>query len=175
MKKAQDPRRARFAAEYAVDLNASAAAQRAGYSASFARIHGARLLGQRDVAAAVAAQEKRAGEEAEVNADRILLEAARIAFADIRLLFRPDGSPKEIVDLDDATAAAVASIDTRRGNLARKLRLRNKPAALALLGRHLKLWSEQAPADGESIADALRRVREELYARDDRARSGEED
>jgi len=55
-----DPRplsapRARFVAEYLVDLNATQAALRAGYSARTARAQGARLLTNVDIAREIAA------------------------------------------------------------------------------------------------------------------------
>ena len=40
-----------------------------------------------------------------------LIEASRIALFDPRKLFREDGSPKPISELDDDTAAALAGLD----------------------------------------------------------------
>ena len=55
------PRQERFVAEYLIDLNATQAAIRAGYSAKTAEVQGPRLLGNVRVAAAIAdGQAKRA-------------------------------------------------------------------------------------------------------------------
>lgn len=55
------PKRAAFVREYLIDLNASAAARRAGYSARTANRAGHELLSNPDIAAAVQqAQEERA-------------------------------------------------------------------------------------------------------------------
>ncbi|WP_269715780.1 terminase small subunit [Caulobacter sp. NIBR2454] len=74
----------RFVEEYLVDLNATQAAIRAGYSPKTAYSQGQRLLKYAEVAAAVAkAQEERA-ERTKVTADRVLTELAKIGFSDIR-------------------------------------------------------------------------------------------
>jgi hypothetical protein len=53
---AMTPRQTRFVAEYLIDLNASQAAIRAGYSAHTAEQQGPRLLGNVEVAAVVLAK-----------------------------------------------------------------------------------------------------------------------
>lgn len=78
----------RFVAEYPVDLNATQAAIRAGYSERTAKQQGARLLTNADVKAAIDAvladREKRTG----ITQDRVLVEVGRVAFADIRKAVR---------------------------------------------------------------------------------------
>jgi phage terminase small subunit len=84
------PRQRRFVEEYLVDLNATYAARRAGYSARSASTTGYRLLQRSAVAAAVAeAQEKRAA-RTRVSADRVVTELAKVAFGDPRRLLSWD-------------------------------------------------------------------------------------
>ena len=78
------PRREAFAAEYLKDLNATRAAIRAGYSAKTASSIGARLLADAGVARAVEAGMAARARRTEIDADRVVLELARIAFADPR-------------------------------------------------------------------------------------------
>lgn len=105
------PKQARFVEEYLVDLNASAAARRAGYSARTADAIGRENLGKPTIAAAITAGQKARSERTRITADRVLLELARIAFFDIRRLYRADGSMKEPHELDDDAAAALCSLD----------------------------------------------------------------
>jgi phage terminase small subunit len=68
-----------FVDAYLVDLNATQAAIRAGYSAKTAKQAGSRLLTNVDVAAAVAAAQERRARRVEITQDEVLanLEAAR--------------------------------------------------------------------------------------------------
>ncbi len=134
-------RRARFIAEFARDPNAERAARRAGYATRSARQIGCWLLKQPDVAAALAAQEDRRLGQSEAIADRVLREAARIAFADMRRVFTPEGRLKELGEMDGDTAAALRSITARQGRSGRvnRVRLASKVAALSMLCRHLAL------------------------------------
>ena len=47
----------------------------------------------------------------EVTVERVVKEFARLAFVDVRKLYRDDGEPMPIQDLDDDTAAAIASFE----------------------------------------------------------------
>lgn len=70
----------KFIDEYLVDLNATQAAIRAGYSPKTANEQGAQNLVKLSIpiAQAMAEQSKRTG----INADRVLRELARMGFAD---------------------------------------------------------------------------------------------
>ncbi len=107
------PKQERFVAEYLIDLNATQAAVRAGYSARTAASQGARLLKHGGVARAVQAAQQARAVRTEITQDRVLQELARIAFFDIRRLYRADGSMKDPCELDADTAAALASIEVK--------------------------------------------------------------
>ncbi|MCE5266730.1 MAG: terminase small subunit, partial [Planctomycetaceae bacterium] len=82
------PKQARFVSEYLVDLNATQAAIRAGYSARTAADIGRQLLGKTPVAEAVAAQQKAREVRTGVTADRVVAELARVAFGNSRAVMR---------------------------------------------------------------------------------------
>lgn len=65
-------RQARFVAEYLIDLNATAAAKRAGYSEKTADKIGSQLLGKTGVAAAIDAAIKKRERKTEVTQDYVL-------------------------------------------------------------------------------------------------------
>lgn len=73
------PRQRRFVDEYLVDLNATQAAIRAGYSARTANEQGARLLAKAIVAAAVQAAQKARAERLRITQDDVLLGLQREA------------------------------------------------------------------------------------------------
>ena len=78
------PKQAAFVAEYLIDLNATQAATRAGYSAKTAYAAGERLLKHVEVAAAIKAAMVARSERTEIKADRVITEAWSILTADPR-------------------------------------------------------------------------------------------
>ncbi len=139
------PRQRRFVEEYLVDLNATQAAMRAGYTARSAKDHGYRLLKNPAVAAAVAkAQAKRAA-RTRVSADRVVTELAKVAFGDPRRLLSwgPGGVVlRDSSELTEAEAALVSEVSETRtaGGGTRKVKLHCKLSALNALGKHLGLF-----------------------------------
>ena len=77
-------RQTRFVEEYLIDLNAADAAKRAGYSEKTAYAQGQRLRKHPDVAEDVEAAIQERTERLKIEADDVVLELRRIAFADIR-------------------------------------------------------------------------------------------
>ncbi|MFM9860703.1 terminase small subunit [Pseudoxanthobacter sp. M-2] len=141
------PRQARFVQEYLVDLNATRAAIRAGYSPRSAETNGNRMLRNAQVAAAVEAAMAERQIRTEITADRVIRELAKIAFLDPRKFFRPDGSLVPIHELDDDTAAGLAALDIAvhvgdDGDVTKtaKIKIADKRAALVDLGKHLGLF-----------------------------------
>lgn len=152
------PKQARFVAEYLIDLNATQAAIRAGYSRRTANEQGSRLLAKASVKAAVAdGQAKQLG-KADLTAVRVLEEMRRLAFSDLRQAFDEHGNLKPIQELSDETAAAVASVEVIIKNAAagdkhtdtiHKLKVWDKPRVLEMLGKHFSLLTEQVQHSGD--------------------------
>lgn len=72
----------RFVEEYLVDLNATQAAIRAGYSVKTARAAGSENLTKPDIAAAITSAQQERATRVEIEADRVLQEVYAIAMAD---------------------------------------------------------------------------------------------
>lgn len=163
------PKQAQFAQEYLVDLNATQAAIRAGYSAKTAEQQGFQLLQKTSVQKAIAEGRRQREERTAVSADRVLLEAARLALFDPRKLFNDDGSPKGIHELDDDTAAAVAGIEVLEqfegsgkervfvGYL-KKYRIADKNAALEKLFRHHGLYERDNSQKTDPLTSLLHAI-----------------
>ncbi|WP_232081119.1 MULTISPECIES: terminase small subunit [unclassified Variovorax] len=81
-----EPRQQRFVDEYLIDLNATQAAIRAGYSAKTAQEQSSRLLSNVMVSTAIGAARKQQQERTQITADKVLREAWNIAIADVREL-----------------------------------------------------------------------------------------
>jgi phage terminase small subunit len=141
----------RFAREYVVDLNATQAAIRAGYSpgpdgSSVAQVQGSRLLSTAMVQARVQELHRPTLERSGVTAEAVIAELAAIAFSDVRRLVDQDGKMRPLADLDDATAASISSIDIQSGE------------GGATVSR-LRTWSKS-----DALRELLRRVMPELQA-----------
>jgi phage terminase small subunit len=151
------PKQAAFVREYLVDLNATQAAIRAGYSAKTAASIGEENLRKPDIKAAIAVAMAERAKRTEVTADRVVQELAKLAFSDIRRIARwektPIGeaiegkpAPPEVTllhlvdsaDLDDDAAASISEIKATKYGPA--IKVHSKRDALVDLGRHLGLF-----------------------------------
>ncbi len=141
-------KRARFVEEYLVDLNAAAAARRAGYTTKRSEVIGYYLLTNADIQSAISTAQKARSARTGVTQDRVVQELARIAFADPRrvMTWGPDGvtlhDSRELTDAEAALVAEVSQTVTEAGGSI-KLKLNDKLAALDKLARHVGLYQER--------------------------------
>ena len=168
------PRQERFCHEYVKDLDARAAAIRAGYAPS-QNLHVSvwRLLHNARVQARIAelqepiATQAKAETDAHAAAAWVVAQLVKIARADPRKFFHPDGTPRKVHELGDDEAAALSGFEATgdAGKVVDRLKV------LELLGRHFGLWpqkpsSSPPPPDvnlfeGMSL-DEVRRVRDRV-------------
>nr|DAZ16724.1 MAG TPA: Terminase small subunit [Caudoviricetes sp.] len=142
----------KFVEEYLIDLNATQAAIRAGYSPNTAQEQSSRLLSnvmvKNEIDKAMAERSRRTG----ISQDRVLRELAKIAFV----------NPGDVINLNQATVksdakeedlAAIASvkiknIPTEDGEITeREIKLCDKLKALDLLGKHLGIYDKKDAED----------------------------
>lgn len=160
----------RFVAEYLIDLNATQAAIRAGYSVKSARATGAENLTKPDIQAALQEAQSKRSDRTEITQDRVLQELARIGFSDIRNAVRwgrspvssdgeaadPNGLgvyPVELVpseEVDDDTAAAVSEVGLTQSGV--KVKMHDKLAALDKIARHFLPASLEQPIPAMSLS-----------------------
>ncbi|TPM33725.1 terminase small subunit [Mesorhizobium sp. B2-2-2] len=154
-------KQARFVAEYLIDLNATQAAIRAGYSAKTAEQQGHQLLKKTSVAAAIASRQAKLADKLEVTQERIVAELAKIGFANMLDYVTVGSNGDPFVDLSELkrdTAAAIAEVTVEdfkdgRGEDARdvrrvKFKLHDKKGALVDLGKHLGMFKDQVEHTG---------------------------
>lgn len=163
------PKQARFIAEYLIDLNATQAAIRAGYSPKTANEQAARLLANVSVQAAVAAGKARQLTAADLTAARVLEELRRVAFVNAKAYWTADGDAKHPRELTLEEGAALAGFEVLIKNAKagdgvtdtiHKFRLWDKVKALEILAKHFGLL-----VDRVEIVDAQQRVQRLQAAR----------
>ena len=92
------PKQQRFVDEYLIDLNATQAAIRAGYSKKTADVQGPRLLGNVGVKAAIQEAKGERSERTEIDAYWVLMRLADEAAADLADLYDENGGLKPITE-----------------------------------------------------------------------------
>lgn len=149
-----------FVREYLIDLNATQAAIRAGYSADTARSIGFENLTKPDIQEAIAEAQAARAERTQITQDMVLKEYARIAFFDPSRLFDEDGDPLPVHRVDEDTRRAIAGLDVQEmyeesvntGRI-KKYRIANKLGALDSVAKHLGMFTEKVDVttNGEKV------------------------
>ena len=104
------PKQARFVDEYLIDLNATQASIRAGYSAKTACWIGPQLLGKTHVAQLIAERVKAREQRTEITQDRVIAELAKIAFGDQRSLMQWGPTGVKLIDSTTLTPEQSAMV-----------------------------------------------------------------
>jgi phage terminase small subunit len=171
------PKQERFVAEYLIDLNATQAAIRAGYSAKTAAQQAHLLLKKTAVAKELEAAQAARAARTEVTQDRVLKELAKLGFANMQDYMRvtPEGDPyADLSRLSRDQAAAITEFTVEdftegRGDDARdvrrvKFKLADKRAALVDMGKHLGMFKDKVELTGagggpiETVARVTRTI-----------------
>lgn len=118
------PKQQAFVDEYLVDLNATQAAIRAGYSAKTANEQGARLLAKASVAEAIASEMQKRSMRVQRTADDVMRDLAAIRADAMQIVHDKDGNA---VMLDKPSAIKT----------------------LELEGKHLAMWTDKQQLSGD--------------------------
>ena len=157
------PKQRLFVQEYLIDLNATQATIRAGYSVKNAEFQAHCLLKNPKVKQAIELAMYEREQRTKVTQDRVIEELAKIAFL----------NPTDVINEYDASlhtgaaredTAAISSIRVRRipskdgMGIEREIKLHDKIRALDLLGKHLGLFNDKL----NITADAVVRIVDDL-------------
>lgn len=141
----------RFAEEYLIDLNATQAAIRAGYSSRTANEQGSRLLANVSIRAYIDERMAQHSARTGVNQERIIRELARVAFLDPTQLVNMDSAEiLEAANADDRAAIASVKVKSMSGEVdmvEREVKFADKLKALELLGKRFGMWIDKQHVD----------------------------
>lgn len=148
-----------FCREYLVDLNATQAAIRAGYSENSATEIGFENLSKPHIHREVQRMMNERAERVEVTADMVLRELIGIATVDLSEAFDEFGALKPIKDIPKNVRKAIAGIETLQigdgAGTVKKVRFWDKNKSLEMLGRHLKLFVDKVEHTGKDGAPLM--------------------
>lgn len=164
------PKQARFVEEYLIDLNATQAAIRAGYSSRSANEQAAQLLGKPHIKTAIEAGRAARSEETKIDAAWVLKRLAAEAEADVADIYGDDG---ELLPLKQWPKiwrqGLVAGMDVEeievegvKVGLIRKVKISDRVRRLELIGKHVgvQAFQENIQVGGvEQLADRIARAK----------------
>ena len=165
----------RFCDEYLIDLNATQAAIRAGYSEKTAAAQSARLLTNVNVQKYLQKRKADRVERTEITQDMVLFELANIAFSNaadyavvvekdatiqsengaIMPLYDTEGNPVKYKTVEPVLTADLTEKQKRALSVIKKgrdgfeIKPYDKIRALELLGKHLGMFTEKVEVTGE--------------------------
>lgn len=157
MSKLNDKQRV-FVEEYLIDLNATQAAIRAGYSEKTANRIGSENLSKPDIQAAIQIAMDKRSKRTEITADRVLQEIAKLGFSNMLDYITVQDNGLASIDLsalDREQAAAITELTvTTRKEYDKeneksdtietvKFKIADKGVNLERLGKHLKLFTDK--------------------------------
>jgi phage terminase small subunit len=150
----------RFVDEYLIDLNATQAAIRAGYSEKTARQIGEQNLSKLDIQEAIRARMKDREQRTKITQDMVLQEYAKIAFLDPRRFYDENGALIPVQKLPADVAAALSAMEVvveRNGQNedgspsfadVKKIKFADKKGALDSVARHLGMFNDKMALTG---------------------------
>lgn len=154
----------KFVDEYLLDLNATAAAERAGYSKHTANEQGSQLLRNTNVASELSKRSAEARAKTEFTKEQILSKIASIAFANQNEIIKAiiDGK-----DLHNFELESVKTISISKSGCT--ISFHDRLKALDLLGQRLGYFnlrnSDEVDKRKDAKEMALKRVKEYLMKR----------
>lgn len=157
----------RFCDEYIIDLNATQAAIRAGYSPHTAKDIASQNLAKLNILAEInkklAERSKRTG----VNQDRVVRELAKIAFVNAADVIDDRNATVKPTATDDDRACIqsvkVKIMDSDKGTMEeREIKLADKVRALELLGKHLGMFKEKVELSTDEPSKKLSDILNQL-------------
>jgi len=149
----------RFCEEYLIDLNATQAAIRAGYSEKTANRIASENLTKLDIQAYIQELNQARQERTQITADMVIQELGKVALINLDDFYYSNGTLKEPSQLSERAKCALASYSIKRINLGDGEfedvpihKTHDKMKALEMLGRHYGIFekdNKQKPQDTE--------------------------
>ena len=159
-------KQSRYCEEYIIDLNATQAALRAGYSKNTSRIIGCQNLTKLNIQEEIQRLKSERSDRVQIEADSVVQELSKIAFSNIKnYLSLADDEVyfKNLNEVPDEITAAVESIkiyttknkDGSREYTTTQFKLHSKLNALEQLGKHLGVYEADNTQKGDLIVNIV--------------------
>jgi phage terminase small subunit len=157
----------RFCEEYLIDLNATQAAIRAGYSEKTAGSIGDENLKKPEIKEFIKLKMYERSKRTEITSDMVIQELAKIGFSDIKNYYNSDEAQIEITQLDNKYSAAVSQFKVTETEweggrkVVKEFKLHDKVKALEDLGKHLGVFekdNKQKKPDLSGLALTINKV-----------------
>lgn len=147
-----------FCREYLVDLNATQAAIRAGYSDKTARSQANRMLTNVDIEKRIQELKSERGERLAIDADYVLQRLVEIDQMDVADILLSNGEIKPIKDWPKVWRITLSGIDVTEmagdaAGLLKKIKWPDKVKNLELLGKHISVqaFREQVKSEHDVV------------------------
>lgn len=146
-------RRERFCREYLIDMNATQAYVRAGYTSEYPGIQCSKLMAEPEIHERIAELSAARLKAVDLEANDIIVELLRMLTSDPLNYVNDDGSVKALVDIPLDARRAVASFEvdtvgTTGAVIRTKVKFWSKEKAAELLGKHLTLFKDVLNVEG---------------------------
>lgn len=107
-----NPKQLRFIQEYPIDMNATQAAIRAGYSEKTAGSKGHALLQKVEISTAIQLLINEGAQKCGLTMELVLRNLKAVVDSDLRRVFKDDGGLLDVKAFDDDSGLALASVET---------------------------------------------------------------
>lgn len=147
------PKQTLFVAEYLIDLNATQAARRAGYSEDSVKQIGTENLAKPSIALAIKKAMDKRRLQLECDASYVMQELLDMSRMDIKDVLKEDGSVKPVSDWPDVWRLNVSGFEIQElanedevlSSVMKKIKHPDRKSVLELLGKHVDInaWTER--------------------------------
>ncbi|EPY9203323.1 terminase small subunit [Morganella morganii] len=160
-----------FCREYLVDLNATQAAIRAGYSDKTARSQANRMLTNVDIEKRIQELKSERGERLAIDADYVLQRLVEIDQMDVADILLSNGEIKPIKEWPKVWRITLSGIDVTEmagdtAGLLKKIKWPDKVKNLELLGKHISVQAFREQVKNEhDVVGTLSDLMDELSSK----------
>lgn len=161
-----NPKQLRFCEEYVIDLNATQAAIRSGYSQKAAKEVASRMLTNANIKAKIKELQSEIGKRLEITADMVVREFAKIGFSNIQDYIESGNSTLDISKIQRDKAASISALKvitsthgTGKDKVVEKqveFKLHDKISALEKIGKHIGFFEKDNSQQSTKIVVKLK-------------------
>ena len=162
------PKQQRFVDEYLIDLNATQAAIRAGYSEKTAKEIGSENLTKPNIAKAIEEAQNKRAEQTQIDAAYVLKRLIEIDQMDVLDIMDDNGNVKPIKDWPKTWRQYISNIETisleDEAGWLKKIKWPDKVKNLELLGKHVSVgaFKDKVEHSGKLEIQSLSDLMDEL-------------